>query len=276
MLLDRAGGRSAIRLRATQSVSLNHHDQARGSPSSRSAVTGGGPDDLFTPVDAGRAPSLIIDQIRQLIRDGKLNAGDRLPSERDLSERFGVSRVTVREALRGLEANGLVAIKVGARGGAFVTVPTAERLGETISDLLALSVLTPAELIEARQVFELGMIPVVCERADDQDIADLLEICDRADARLAAGSGVPVSLSAAFHLRVARASNNQVVEMFARSFYGPVLVSLLRALEMDPERAAIDTAEHREFVAAVRARDVDAAVGLMSRHLIRTVDRLRP
>jgi GntR family transcriptional regulator, transcriptional repressor for pyruvate dehydrogenase complex len=239
-------------------------------------VTGGGADDLFSPVDAGRAPSLIIDQVRLLIRDGKLSAGDRLPSERDLSERFGVSRVTVREALRGLEANGLIAIKVGARGGAFVTAPTGERLGESISDLLALSVIDPAELTEARQVFELGMIPVVCERADEQDVAELLAICDRADALLVEGQGVPVSLSAEFHLRVARASHNQVVEMFARSFYGPVLVSLLQALEMDRERAAIDTGEHREFVAAVVERDVAQAVELMSRHLTRTAERLRP
>jgi GntR family transcriptional repressor for pyruvate dehydrogenase complex len=239
-------------------------------------VSDGRADDLFSPVDAGRAPSLIIDQIRLLIRNGKLSAGDRLPSERDLGERFGVSRVTVREALRGLEANGLVTIKVGARGGAFVTAPTAEGLAESISDLIALSVLTAAELTEARQVFELGMIPVVCERADDQDIAELLEICDRADALLAGGDGVPVSLSAEFHLRVARASHNQVVEMFARSFYGPVLVSLLRTLEMDPERAAVDTAEHRGFVAAVVERDVGAAVELMHAHLTRTADRLRP
>ena len=73
-----------------------------------------------------------------------LAAGDRLPSERELGEWFGVSRVTVREALKMLEAAGLVTIKVGARGGAFVTAPTSERVGEGISDLLRFSVDDPA------------------------------------------------------------------------------------------------------------------------------------
>ena len=145
---------------------------------------------------------MIVDQIRLLIRDGQLKPGDRLPAERELGEKFGVSRVTVREALRGLEANGMVAIKVGARGGAFVTAPTSAQVGEGIMDLLTMSDLTDKEVTEARQIFELGIIPLVCERATEEDIADLLEICERADDALANGS-YPMSLSAEFHTRVA-------------------------------------------------------------------------
>jgi DNA-binding FadR family transcriptional regulator len=244
-------------------------------PTAAGPINGGRADDMFSPVNVGRVSSLIVDQIRLLIRDGKLNAGDRLPSERELGERFGVSRVTVREALRGLEANGLITIKVGARGGAFVTAPTTERLGEGISDLLSLSVITPAEVTEARQVFELGMIPIVCERADEQDIAELLEICDRADALLEAENAYPVSLSAEFHIRVARASHNAAIEMFAQSFHGPMLMSLLRAQEEDPKVGVVGTTEHREFVLAVQKRDVAAAHAVMSTHLARTADRLR-
>src|SRR3954452_11687263 len=95
----------------------------------------------------------IVEQIRGLIRSDQLRPGDRLPSERDLGERLGVSRVTVREALRGLGANGLVTIRVGARGGAFVTAPTSAQVGEGISDLLTFSVIEPADVTEARQVF---------------------------------------------------------------------------------------------------------------------------
>src|SRR5262245_29579538 len=123
-------------------------------------------DDIFTGVNPGRASEMIVDQIRLLIRDGQLKPGDRLPAERELGERFGVSRVTVREALRGLEANGMVTIKVGARGGAFVTAPTSARVGEGITDLLALSSITAAEVTEARRVFEIGIVPLVCERAE--------------------------------------------------------------------------------------------------------------
>src|ERR1700754_728063 len=166
--------------------------------------------DIFSRVNPGRASEMIVDQIRLLIRDGQLKPGDRLPAERELGEKFGVSRVTVREALRGLEANGMVTIKVGARGGAFVTAPTSARLSEGIIDLLALSELTDKEVTEARQILELGIIPMVCERATDEDINDLLAICDRGD-EAAENGAYPMSLSAEFHPRVARASHNKAI-----------------------------------------------------------------
>ena len=231
---------------------------------------------MFSRVNAGRISSMIVDQIRLLIRDGQLSAGDRLPSERELGERFGVSRVTVREALRGLEANGLVTIRVGANGGAFVTAPTSARVGEGLSDLLSLSVITPTEVTEARQIVELGIVPLVCERADDNDIAELLEICDRADAQLGTGAEYSVSLSAEFHTRVARATHNPAIEAFAQSFHGPMLASLMRAQEEDSAVGVLGTAEHREFVMAVQKRDVEKAEAVMREHLARTADRLRP
>jgi GntR family transcriptional regulator, transcriptional repressor for pyruvate dehydrogenase complex len=232
--------------------------------------------DLFSPVNAGRISSMIVDQIRLLIRDGQLTAGDRLPSERELGERFGVSRVTVREALRGLEANGLVTIRVGAHGGAFVTAPSSERLGEGLSDLLTLSVLSPAEVTEARQVIELAIVPLVCERADEADIAELLEICDRADALLESAEEYPVAISAEFHSRVAQATHNPALALFAKTFHGPMLSSLHRAQKEDPKVGVLGTAEHRAFVVAVGKRDVEAAETVMREHLARTAYRLRP
>src|SRR3954453_3792311 len=108
-----------------------------GPPSTTKPVAAmGSPANLFNPVNDRRISELIVDQVRQLIRQQQLNPGDRLPAERDLCERFGVSRVTVREALRVLEANGLVEIRVGARGGAFVTTPSSERLGARLAYLI--------------------------------------------------------------------------------------------------------------------------------------------
>jgi GntR family transcriptional regulator, transcriptional repressor for pyruvate dehydrogenase complex len=225
--------------------------------------------DLFSKVVPGRASELIVDQVRLLIRDGQLKRGDRLPSERDLGERFGVSRVTVREALRGLEANGMVNIKVGARGGAFVTAPTADRVGEGITDLLALSDVTPQEVTEARQVFELGIIAHVCERATQEDIDDLLEICDRGDAALAEGE-YPMTLSADFHRRVARATHNKAIAMLADSFHGPTLMSLQRVKEGHPEMGMRGNREHRQFVMAVRKGDAEKATAVMRTHIGRT------
>jgi DNA-binding FadR family transcriptional regulator len=229
---------------------------------------------LFNPVNDRRISELIVDQVRLLIRQQQLNPGDRLPAERELCERFGVSRVTVREALRVLEANGLVEIRVGARGGAFVTTPSRERVGEGIADLLTLSAVTAAEVTEARLILELGMIPLVCERAADDDIAALLELCDRQEEALASGD-YQMNLSAEFHSRLAECAHNAAVHMVIQSFRGPLLMSLERAQQTAPEMGRLGVKEHRKLVHAIQRRDVDQATEIMRRHLARTAKRVR-
>jgi GntR family transcriptional repressor for pyruvate dehydrogenase complex len=230
--------------------------------------------DLFNPVNDRRISELIVDQVRLLIRQQQLNPGDRLPAERELCERFGVSRVTVREALRVLEANGLVEIRVGARGGAFVTTPSRERVGEGIADLLTLSAITAAEVTEARLILELGMVPLVCERADDDDIADLLDICDRQEKALASGD-YHMNLSAEFHSRLAECAHNTAVHMLIQSFRGPLLMSLERAQQSAPEMGHLGAKEHRKLVYAIKDRDVGQATKIMEQHLDRTAKRVK-
>jgi DNA-binding FadR family transcriptional regulator len=230
--------------------------------------------DLFNPVNDRRISELIVDQVRLLIRQQQLNPGDRLPAERELCERFGVSRVTVREALRVLEANGLVEIRVGARGGAFVTTPSRERVGEGIADLLTLSAVTAAEVTEARLILEVGMIPLVCERADDDDITALLDICDRQDKALADGD-YHMNLSAEFHSRLAECAHNSAVHMLIQSFRGPLLMSLERAQQSAPEMGPLGAKEHRRLVHAIQRRDVEQAGAIMRKHLGRTAKRVK-
>src|SRR3954463_14690424 len=133
---------------------------------------------LFAPVSVARASSSIADQIRSAIVTGQLGEGDRLPPERELAEQFGVSRVTVRDALRALEAMGLIDVRVGARGGAFVTVPSGDGVGQTMSDMMMMQAITPEDIVEARLMVELGTITIACSRATDEDIALLRDVSD--------------------------------------------------------------------------------------------------
>ncbi|MFC0106144.1 FadR/GntR family transcriptional regulator [Kibdelosporangium aridum] len=229
--------------------------------------------DLFSPVSLGRVSQVIVDQIKMLIHEGKLNPGDRLPSERELCSRFGVSRVTVREALRVLEASGLVTIRVGAHGGAFVTTPSNSRLGEGLADLLRLSPLTAAQVTEARMVFELGIVPMVVERATEQDIEELREICARQKAALKDGT-YSLTLSTEFHTKVAACTHNPAIEMLVESFHGPMLMSLKEAKTRAPLMGRKGATEHSKFVDAVAAGDVEAATEIMRTHLQRTADRV--
>ena len=230
-------------------------------------------DDMFSPVTPGRISREIVEQIKLAIRDGRLQPGDRLPPERELSERFRASRVSVRDALRVLEAAGLIEIRVGARGGAFVRAPAPGIVGEGIANMLTLSVVSPEEVTEARAIFELGMIPLVCERASGEDIAGLVDVCDRSEEALGRGP-YPVELSAEFHVRLARSAHNGAVEMLVDSFHDALLMSLMRAQEVAPEMGGRGVAEHREIVAAIAARDPGRAQHIMATHLARTADRL--
>jgi DNA-binding FadR family transcriptional regulator len=228
--------------------------------------------DLFTPVSLGRISEVIVEQVRLLIRQGRLRPSDRLPSERDMCETFGVSRVTVREALRVLEAGGLIEIRVGARGGAFVTVPTRERVSAGLADLIRLSPMTASEVAEARLVFELGIVPMVVARATEEDLADLLRLC-REQQAAADDDSCPAPLSAEFHVRVAGATHNPAIEMLVHSFHGPLLDSAQDGHETAPATGGRGARDHLEFVKAVSNRDVEAATRVMSRHLGRTARR---
>ena len=229
--------------------------------------------ELFNRVSVGRISEVIVEQIRLLMRNGQLKPGDRLPPERDLCERFGVSRVTVREALRMLESSSLVEIRVGARGGAFVTAPSSNRVGEGLADLLTLSVISAANVTEVRMILEVGIVPLVCERATEEDLADLEKICERSEEALRTGD-YPVDMSLEFHTRVAKATHNPALEMLVESFRGPLLMSLREAKEAAPEMGTLGTQEHEQFIAAIRRRDPDEASRIMREHLGRTAHRV--
>src|ERR1700712_3010602 len=103
-------------------------------PRSRQAMTETTP--TFVPAQRVRSFDHIVGQIRDQIASGGIAPGERLPSERDLGVAFGVSRTTLREALRALEAQGVIEIRTGSRGGAFVAEPSSELVAAALGALL--------------------------------------------------------------------------------------------------------------------------------------------
>jgi GntR family transcriptional repressor for pyruvate dehydrogenase complex len=228
---------------------------------------------IFDRVTSGRIHEEIAEQIKVAIRDGRLKPGDRLPPERELTVRFGVSRMSVRDALRVLEASGLVDVRVGASGGAYVRAPAASVVGEGIAHMLAMASFSAEEVTEARRVLEIGIVPLVIERATEQDLDTLAEICKEGTAAVKAGH-YPLELSARFHIAFAQASHNAAIEVLVESLRGPILMSLEQAKRVAPTMGVSGVREHADLVRAVRARDVERAQAIMSRHLGRTAQRL--
>jgi DNA-binding FadR family transcriptional regulator len=222
---------------------------------------------LFAPVSVARASSSIADQIRQAIITGRLEEGERLPPERELAEQFGVSRVTVRDALRALEAMGLVEVRVGARGGAFVTVPTGSIVGQTMSDMMMMSAVSPEDIVEARLVVELGTVTLASARRTDGDIAALRELAGRAADALKAKTYTR-EISWDFHALVAQAAHNGAIEGLTHSFRSSLSLHPIRTRE-GVRAHALTVEEHARILDAIVGRDGATARREMATHLLR-------
>src|SRR3954471_14654225 len=204
---------------------------------------------MFTPVAVSRASTAIVSQIRTAIVTGQLEQGQRLAPERGLAEQFGVSRVTVRDALRALEAMGLVEVRVGARGGAFVTVPTGSHVGQTISDMMLMSALTPADIVEARLIVELGTVSLACARAGDEALPRPRELCEHGRAELQA-KRYTRELSWQFHSMLAEAAHNGAIDGLTHSFRSTLSMHHVRARE-GARAHALTVDEHFRIVEAL-------------------------
>jgi GntR family transcriptional repressor for pyruvate dehydrogenase complex len=225
-------------------------------------------EDVFTPVEGGRISVQIVQQIQDAIRSGRLKPGDRLPPERDLAGRFGVSRVTVRDALRSLEVLGLIQVRVGAAGGAFVTSPGAEIVGEGLTNLMLLSSLEHEEIAEARLVLELGSVALATARATEEDLHLLRSMMS--DARAALDNGTyERSMSLRFHLSVAQIARNKAITLFTDSFRGPLSMHEIRKREPRLSSFQHTVEEHEGIVKAIERRDAREAQRRMADHLMR-------
>jgi len=221
-----------------------------------------------SPLTTGRMSSRIVTRIQAAIDEGELTDGDRLPTERDLAEEFAVSRVTVRDALRVLEALGLIDVRVGASGGSFIRIPDTDIVGQGLHNLLSMSAVPSRDKGEARLAVEISTISLAIARGDDADVRALEELCDVHEERVAAGE-FGGDFSARFHVRLAQASRNRALTLMTESFRGPLSMSSIREEDntFDTERRTI--AEHRAIADAVGRRDVRAAQRSMASHLLR-------
>ena len=225
----------------------------------------------WTSVSRSRTHELVLERIEEQIVAGNLRVGDRLPAERDLAAQLGVSRSSIREAVRILEAQGVLrsGVGTGPDSGTVVSALPAEALTRVLRLHLALSNFDLAELVEARVTLERSSARLAAGGASEQDLAvldGLLEqMADPALSREAFND-----LDTAFHVALARASHNRLVS--------DVTVALRNSLRTDihtafgrlddwPAVRAGLVADHTAIADALRARDPDAAAERVERHI---------
>ncbi len=226
----------------------------------------------FTPIRQPRASGEIVLQIERAIFDGALHPGDRLQSERELAEQFGVSRITVRDALRVLEARGLVIVRVGASGGAFVAETSVDHVAEAITTMIRLRRMTLSDLAEARTVVETAVAELAAERADGAAVAEMAAMVERG--REIVRDHLPhTQASMDFHVALAEAAGNEVLSATVRA-YRDLLVQTLNDMR-DVRSARVTQKSHEDILEAIRAHDGDAARRLMLEHMRDFEKRIR-
>lgn len=216
-----------------------------------------------------RLSSRLAHDLRQMVLDGRYKPGDRLPSEKALAEEFRVSRGVVREALKGLESAGLVQIRRGASGGAFVRRVSLQQLNEALYTLLRLEGFQASSLHEARLLLEPGIAALATERMTPLGLSELERTAARAEAALREGR--PIYTAIDLHNQLARLTGNPILELLV-GFLTDLLETsrLLHLSPIDTSRQAGEeiVRQHRAILAAIARHDPARAEALMREHLL--------
>ncbi len=215
-----------------------------------------------------KAYEQVADQLRELITSGVLAPGERLPSESELARELGVSRATVREALRALAAQNLLRTAKGAGGGSYVTLPTVDHISEFMRSSIGLLTdardLTLEELIEARELLEVPAARLAARRRSDADV-ELLRSAIPLEP-LALATGDQFAYNKEFHSTVIGCCGNTLLSLAAQPVFSALQTRLARSALGRRFHGEIN-AHHRRIAEAVAAADEDAAGAEMLSHL---------
>lgn len=223
-----------------------------------------------------RAFETITASLREMMANGELRPGDRLPAERDLAQQFGVSRTSVREALRVLETLGVISVRRGAEHGATLTPEPSNAFSTTFALLMDLRHISPAEVLEFRLMLELGAARSVASRRDPVALGKLRALVAEMEAEDTSDADFH-RLDAAFHVALLEATGNRLVDLVEGG-----LDTALRRIITDVASAWRDqtslrsdlTRQHREILAALEAGDGEEAARLLSLHIQQWGSRL--
>lgn len=213
-----------------------------------------------------KASEVLAHELGERILSGEFVEGAGLPPERELVAQTGLSRTTVREALRILEVQGLIRIKAGRAGGAFIQRPGEQAMANTVEDIIRGREIDLAALLETRRAIEPHCARLAARTRSDVQLSDL----EAANELLTVGAATRAQIILAnseWHIAVARASNNALL--------AGLMSALARAIDEATDADLIDdaaveetAAAHRAITRAIGERDEDAAVSAMEQDVV--------
>ncbi|MBH0118745.1 FadR/GntR family transcriptional regulator [Rhodococcus sp. NPDC003382] len=225
-------------------------------------------------MEVPKASDVLANELRERILSGEYAEGTPLPPERELVVQTKMSRTTVREALRILEVQGLVRIKAGRAGGAFVQRPGEQSMADTVALLIRGRQIRLSALLETREAIEPFCAQLAARHRTDEDLARL----DAAnDAIAAAGDKLDAFLQANvdWHIAVASASHNELMSGLMISLSRAIYAATENEGFIDQKVRDITVRAHRSVTKAIRDKDADAAHRRMGRHVHSYAESIR-
>src|SRR5258708_5906264 len=216
----------------------------------------------FEAIRKNRVHEEVAKEIERLIRE-KLRPGDKLPAEGELAEMFGVSRSSIRDAIRRLDLMGLVEPRQGA--GTVVREISTDVLVSPLSNVIAHKRQLVGELLDFRRMLEPPLAARAAGHASTEDIAEMEEILRRQDKKVRGGE-LAVEEDSEFHYRIAMASGNSVVLKVLDVVMDLLRETRSRSLQSEG-RPRKSLAGHRRIFAAIKRRDAAAAETAMRQHV---------
>lgn len=210
----------------------------------------------------------VEEALKDAVLSGTLKTGERLPAESELARQFSVSRPTIRDALAGLAAQGLIRKVPGAGGGSFVQAVDHHALGEVLRDsmhnLMRLGSVTYDEVAMTRQFLEGPSAALAAQNRTDKEVAELHRIIERQKKMSVDDPEVP-SLDVEFHTAIARMSRNRLLASLVYAIHRDT--EPVAYLDLSPEVGKRTVAQHVSIVDAIEAGDSDAAEIAITEHL---------
>ena len=219
------------------------------------------PEYLRTIPRAKPVPELILDEIHRLTMAGILKPGDRLPSESELADSFGVGRSSLREAMRALQLLGIVEVIQGK--GTFLRQTTMLPLATDWARLSRMGLIS--QVMEARQIIEIAIAQLAAERATEEDIAAMQAAIRRAEE----AHGDPMisgEASVEFHLALAEATHNEVLALMYKTVRD-LYLETARQTQMTPGSVENRLQDHRQILECVEQQNPELASKLMAEHI---------
>jgi GntR family transcriptional regulator, transcriptional repressor for pyruvate dehydrogenase complex len=223
------------------------------------------PNPRFEPCPVDRPRAQVEQQLKEAILSGLFAHGDKLPSETELAEKFGVSRPTIREALGGLVSTRLI---LKASRGSFVNQMTPESLSqilqESLDTILRLGALNIRELTDLRCVLEIPAARLAAQHRDEEHVAQLREIVEQQ--RVSRIDDPRITLyDRAFHSIVGQASGNRLLAALIASVHDATHPA--KYLDITPEVGRRTVKQHMAIVEVIEARNAVGAAEAMEAHL---------